>query len=65
MAERERQHKERLGLLETDLESTEAARAQALEMAKSEKWWIAGINPAMSLIITFGFSWCALYDYGN
>lgn len=54
-AEREQQQKEQIDHLNAELESVEAAREHALAMSKSEKWWVAGINPLLTLIITAGF----------
>lgn len=54
-AEREMEHQQRLDLLDAEFASVESAREHALELSKSERWWVAGINPTLSLMITFGF----------
>ncbi|CTQ53519.1 hypothetical protein LP7551_02043 [Roseibium album] len=54
-AEREQQRKQLLEQLNTEFKSVEAARDHALEMSKSDKWWVAGINPLLSIVITLGF----------
>lgn len=59
-AERDQRHQEQLDHLNAKLKSVDAARAFALEASKSEKWWIAGINPFLSLVVTLGFL-AALY----
>ena len=54
-AERQQAQKEQIDLLNADLKSAQAARDSALEMSKSQRWWVAGINPFLSLVITGGF----------
>ncbi len=55
MAERERQHQADLDLIQQRLDSTNSAREFSQELALSERWWIAGINPLLSLVITLSF----------
>jgi len=55
LEERQLQHQQELELMEKQLENTDAARRHALEAAKSESWWVSGINPLLSIIITFAF----------
>lgn len=59
-AERDQRHQEQLDHLNAKLKNVDAARTFALEASKSEKWWIAGINPFLSLVVTVGFL-AALY----
>jgi len=59
-AEQDQRHQEKLDHLNAQLKSVDAAREFALEASKSEKWWVAGINPFLSLVVTLGFL-CALY----
>lgn len=54
-AERTQAHQHQMALIQAELESTEQARAFALEASKSGKWWVAGINPFLSYIIVCGF----------
>ena len=53
--DREQKHQHQLDVLEKDLDSTNAARAFAQKSALSEKGWVSGINPLLSIIITFAF----------
>lgn len=55
LEDRQQQHEQELELAEKHLANTEAARRHALEAAKSERWWVSGINPLLSIIITFAF----------
>lgn len=59
-AERDQRHQQQLDHLNAKLKRVDAARTFALEASKSEKWWIAGINPFLSLVVTVGFL-AALY----
>ncbi len=54
-AEREQVRQQQIEQLKVELESVEAARDYALEISKSERVWISGINPLLSLLITAGF----------
>lgn len=55
LEDRQQQHEQELELAEKQLANTEAARRHALEAAKTERWWVSGINPLLSIIITFAF----------
>lgn len=55
LEDRQKQHEQELELVEKQLANTEAARRHALDAAKSERWWVSGINPLLSIIITFAF----------
>ena len=55
MAERERQHQADLDLIQQRLDSTNAARDFSQQLALSERWWVAGINPLLSVVITLSF----------
>jgi Peptidase M15 len=52
---KDQEHQHELERVAKDLESTEAARAHAQQASLSDKWWVAGINPLLSILITVAF----------
>lgn len=55
LARSEASHKEELEEFQKALEDTEAARSHARKAAGSERWWVSGINPLLSIIIVVSF----------
>lgn len=55
MKQKEAIHRRELEVFRAQIAETGQARQFALKQSQSEKWWIAYINPLLSIIITVGF----------